>query len=85
VPPPEPPVDYQLLLLSLAEEYIKAAHGIGSLVALYRRAEDTSQYYKLIATGLGCMESALIVRIPDTLCWLIFLLMVIEFPTSAPT
>ncbi len=54
-----PPVDYQLLLLSLAEDYFAAAHGEGSLVALRRRHSDTQAYYKLIATGLGCLEAVL--------------------------
>ncbi len=54
-----PPVDYQLLLLSLAEDYFTAAYGEGSLVALSRRHSDTQAYYKLIATGLGCLEAVL--------------------------
>ncbi len=54
-----PPVDYQLLLLSLAEDYFTAAHSEGSIVALRRRHSDTQAYYKLIATGLGCLEAAL--------------------------
>lgn len=54
-----PPVDYQLLLLSLAEDYLTAAHGEGSLVALRRRRSDSQAYYKMIATGLGCLEAAL--------------------------
>ncbi|EON61650.1 hypothetical protein W97_00866 [Coniosporium apollinis CBS 100218] len=56
---PALPVDYHLLLLSLAEDYIAAAHGMGSLVALHCRNADMEAYYKLIATGLGCMESVL--------------------------
>ena len=61
-PPPVPqqdPIDYQLLLISLAEEYINAAHSMGSLVALLRKAADAEQYYKLIATGLSCLEVVL--------------------------
>jgi hypothetical protein len=54
-----PPVDYQLLLLSLAEDYFTAAHGESSFVALNRRHSDTQAYYKLIATGLGCLEAVL--------------------------
>ncbi len=61
--PPSPAssgaVDYQLLLLSLAEEYIAAAHGLGSVVALTGRSKETEKYYKLMATGMGCMEAAL--------------------------
>ena len=55
----EAPVDYQLLLLSLAEEYLAAAHGMGSMAALAQRETDRHEYYKLIATGLGCMEAVL--------------------------
>ena len=60
-PPPQqiPPLDYQVLLLSLAEEYFNAAHGQGSLVALFQRQADVESYYKLIATGLGCLERVL--------------------------
>jgi hypothetical protein len=57
--PAEPAVEYDLLLLSLAEEYINAAHSIGPTVALYRRSEDLDQYYQLIATGMSCIEAVL--------------------------
>ena len=53
------PVDFQLLLLSLAEEYFATAHNEGSRVALCRRQSDIQVYHKLIATGLGCLEAAL--------------------------
>ena len=49
-PPPEPDPDYAVLLLSLADEYFEAARKLKS------RSED---YYKLIATALGCIESVL--------------------------
>ncbi|KAI9813789.1 MAG: hypothetical protein M1827_003579 [Pycnora praestabilis] len=54
-----PPLDYQLLMLSLAEDYFDAAHSQGSMVALAKREMDMHRYYKLIATGLGCLESVL--------------------------
>lgn len=54
-----PPVDYQLLLLSLAEDYLAAAHGQGSLKALVDREINMRQYYKLVATGLTCLEVVL--------------------------
>ncbi|KAI4236025.1 MAG: hypothetical protein L6R40_006271 [Gallowayella cf. fulva] len=54
-----PPVDYQVLLLSLAEDYLAAAHGQGSLRALVEREIDMRQYYKLVATGLSCLEVVL--------------------------
>ena len=58
-PTQAPPLDYQLLLLSLADEYLAAARGQGSMAALYRREADTAKYYQLIATGLGCLEAVL--------------------------
>lgn len=58
-PPQAPPVDYQQLLLLLAEDFINAAHGMGSLVAFYRRNEDLRQYYMLTATALRCIELSL--------------------------
>ena len=57
--PPSPSVDYQLLLLSLAEEYFAAAHGGEILDAIHRGEMDSQAYYKLIATGLGCLEALL--------------------------
>ncbi|KAI9852236.1 MAG: hypothetical protein M1830_006812 [Pleopsidium flavum] len=54
-----PPVEYQLLLLSLAEDYLNAAHGQGSLVALAQCEMEMERYYKLVATGLGCLETVL--------------------------
>ena len=54
-----PPLDYQLLLFSLAEDYFAAAYKEGSMVALYRRETELKKYYKLVATGLGCLEAVL--------------------------
>ena len=42
--------DYATILLTLADEYITAAHQLTS---------ETEDYFKLIATGLGCLESVL--------------------------
>lgn len=61
VKPAEPTPDYHQLLLALADDYISAAHGMASRVAFHKREDDLEEYYKLIATGLGCMESALLV------------------------
>jgi hypothetical protein len=55
----EPSLDYQLLLLSLADEYLAAAHSHGMLAALAKREASAEQYYKLVATALGCIESVL--------------------------
>ena len=54
-----PPIDYQLLLLSLAEDYFAAAYGSGSMKELVKRELQNELYYKLIATGLGCLEVSL--------------------------
>ncbi|PYH48243.1 uncharacterized protein BP01DRAFT_371812 [Aspergillus saccharolyticus JOP 1030-1] len=51
--------DYQLLLLAMADEYLDAAHSLGTMVALLRREVDMEEYYKLVATGLGCLEAVL--------------------------
>lgn len=55
----KPPVDYQVLLLSLADEYLNAAHRHGTKMALATSQADVEEYYKLIATGLGCLEAVL--------------------------
>ncbi|KAJ5313724.1 uncharacterized protein N7443_000608 [Penicillium atrosanguineum] len=57
--PAKPPVDYQVLLLSLADEYLNAAHRHGTKMALATRQGDIEGYYKLVATGLGCLEAVL--------------------------
>ena len=54
-----PPLDYQLLLLSLAEEYFAAAYGYGSMVDIARRETEMRSYHKMMATGLGCLEAVL--------------------------
>ena len=54
-----PPLDYQLLLLSLAEEYFAAAYGYGSMADIARRETERQSYYKMMATGLGCLEAVL--------------------------
>ncbi|RAH80240.1 hypothetical protein BO86DRAFT_449185 [Aspergillus japonicus CBS 114.51] len=51
--------DHQLLLLAMADEYLDAAHSHGTMVALLRREIDMEEYYKLVATGLGCLEAVL--------------------------
>ncbi|OKL56816.1 hypothetical protein UA08_07959 [Talaromyces atroroseus] len=57
-------VDYQTLLLALADEYLNAAHSKGTILALSKNEVDLKEYYKLVATGLGCLEAALSVRTP---------------------
>lgn len=55
----KPPVDYQVLLLSLADEYLNAAHACGTATSLANNETDIDGYYKLVATGLGCLEAVL--------------------------
>lgn len=55
----KPPMDYQVLLLSLADDYINAAHSHGTMGALQRQEMNVEEYYKLLATGLGCLEAVL--------------------------
>lgn len=53
------PVDYQVLLLALAEEYIAAAHGMSATLARTQQRDDIDKYYDLISTGLGCIDAVL--------------------------
>lgn len=51
-----------LLLISLAESYLEAAHANGYRAAASKGADEKA-YYKLIATGLRCLEAALQCRL----------------------
>ncbi|KAF2268909.1 hypothetical protein CC78DRAFT_529545 [Lojkania enalia] len=53
------PTDLAVLLLSTADEYINAARRIGSVAAMGQSQADLAQYYKFMATGLGCMDTVL--------------------------
>ncbi|KAI1914052.1 hypothetical protein LOZ61_002471 [Ophidiomyces ophidiicola] len=53
------PIDYQILLLSLADEYLDAAHSQGTILAASHQEADVEQYYKLVATGLCCIEAVM--------------------------
>ena len=55
----ESSVDYQLVLLALAEEYFEAAFGANSSTDYGKRERQTDLYFKLIATGLRCLEVVL--------------------------
>ncbi|KAL4976134.1 cohesin loading factor-domain-containing protein [Aspergillus desertorum] len=55
----KPGIDYQVLLLAMADEYLNAAHSHGTNVALLRRDMELEEYYRLVATGLGCLEAVL--------------------------
>ncbi|KAF2652830.1 hypothetical protein K491DRAFT_604160 [Lophiostoma macrostomum CBS 122681] len=58
-PPKSLPTDLTVLLLHAADEYINAAHAMGSIAALAQKNADLAQYHKLMSTGLGCMEAIL--------------------------
>ena len=55
----EEPADQRQLLMSLAEEYLSEAHRYGPVLDLLSREHDLEEYYKLITTGLGCLEAVL--------------------------
>ncbi|KAL4801379.1 cohesin loading factor-domain-containing protein [Aspergillus unguis] len=57
--PAKPGIDYQVLLLAMADEYLNAAHSQGTTVALLRREMELEEYYRLVATGLGCLEAVM--------------------------
>lgn len=57
-----------MLLVALAEEYFEAAHELAPAVAASMTDTDVHAYEKLIATGLGCLDTALKhVRLPPRL------------------
>ncbi|KAL5445468.1 hypothetical protein PMIN07_004689 [Paraphaeosphaeria minitans] len=53
------PADLMVLILSAADEYIAAARSLGSTAAMTLKPADLVQYYKLMATAMGCMETVL--------------------------
>ena len=57
-----------MLLVSLAEEYFQAAHEIAPAAAFSMTVTDIEAYEGLVATGLGCLDTALKrVRLPPRL------------------
>ncbi|KAE8446148.1 hypothetical protein EG329_012521 [Mollisiaceae sp. DMI_Dod_QoI] len=59
MPGAESPSDTAMLLVSLAEEYFDAAHELAPAAALSMTSTNVGVYEKLIATGLGCLDTAL--------------------------
>lgn len=47
------------MLVALAEEYFEAAYTIAPAVSHSMSPADVASYEKLIATGLGCLDTAL--------------------------
>jgi len=58
-PPGPVPIDLPMLIVSLAEEYFDAAHKLAPLVSTSMTAEALQEYHKLIAAGLGLLDTAL--------------------------
>ena len=56
---PQLPIDFQTLLLSLADEYLNAAREREFLAGIVNGVVPLEQYHKLVSTGLGCIESVL--------------------------
>ncbi|KAL8761878.1 MAG: hypothetical protein Q9184_002041 [Pyrenodesmia sp. 2 TL-2023] len=54
-----PFVDHSHLLLGLAEEYLAAARGKAYSRTSKDRSNNMRQYYKLLTTGLACLETVL--------------------------
>lgn len=61
--PPSPPsanIDYQAVLLELSDEYISAAYSMSAdLSSLDVSQSHLDQYYAMLSTGMGCLESVL--------------------------
>jgi hypothetical protein len=53
------PSDSLSLLTPLAEEYFEAAHVLGPVVSTSMTPNNVNTYQRLIATGLGCLDTAL--------------------------
>ncbi|KAJ4289602.1 hypothetical protein N0V90_010931 [Kalmusia sp. IMI 367209] len=53
------PADLMVLILSVGDEYMAAARSLGSVAASTLRQADLDQYYRLMATAMGCMETVL--------------------------
>jgi hypothetical protein len=65
-----PKIAYNMVLLSLSDEYIEAAHKLGPRVAFFENDEDIEAYNKLIAAGLTCIECAMKVLLGTLLGYL---------------
>ncbi|KAB8300099.1 hypothetical protein EYC80_000331 [Monilinia laxa] len=57
--PPIAPLNYPLLMVSLAEEYFGAAHELAPAVAVAMTEANVHEYHKLITVGLECLTIAL--------------------------
>ena len=59
-PTPTPNVDYQSILLSLADEHVTAAYAMSAtLAASGSNEKEVERYHQLMSAALGCLESVL--------------------------
>ncbi|KAK3696308.1 hypothetical protein LTR37_018044 [Vermiconidia calcicola] len=59
-PTPQPNVDYQAVLLALSDEYVTAAYSLSTSIATGNATDkEGEEYYSLISTAMGCLESVL--------------------------
>jgi len=58
-PPGPVAIDIPVLIVSLAEEYFDTAHKLAPAVSISMPKEALDEYHKLIATGLGLLDTAL--------------------------
>ncbi|KAL6707112.1 hypothetical protein ACN47E_004864 [Coniothyrium glycines] len=56
---PALPADLSVMLLYAADEYIRAARSMSSLIVREKKETDLRMYYKLMATAMGCMDTVL--------------------------
>jgi hypothetical protein len=77
-------LDYDMLLISLSDEYIAAAHKLGPKVAVLEKEGDVEAYNGLIAAGLGCLEAALRVSSLKLDCFVTVLILLGIQASSAP-
>ena len=59
-PTPEVHIDYQAVLLALADEYISAAYSMSASLATSDEEDLCEEYHIFISTAMGCLESVLI-------------------------
>jgi hypothetical protein len=52
-----------MLLLALADEYLDAAHSQGTKLAVSGQEIEVEEYFKLVATALGCLEAVLMTKV----------------------
>lgn len=58
------PIDYRLLLLSLADDYIAQARLLTADIVDRERDAAPEQYYRLMATGMRCLERCISTHSP---------------------